>query len=227
MSTLPALSVPGHDLVVVDVEGNGQQPPEVIEIAVLPLTRGQDTTPADLRTWLVHPTRPITGLVTGKVHGISNDDVATAPRWPEVADDITAALGRRAVVAHNASVERRVLAAHLPDWQPPLWLDTLRLAKAVWPGLAGGYGLDNLIRHSALPPPELTAWRFDNQAVTPPGRHRAGYDTWMTATILITLIRDGRLDADQLLSAARLPDPTKPRAGNASDDAAPEHGGLW
>lgn len=52
--TAPAaeLWLPGvlasRELVVVDVEGNGRQPPEIIEIALLPLTTTRHTTPT---TW--------------------------------------------------------------------------------------------------------------------------------------------------------------------------------
>lgn len=223
MSTLATVRLPwqsdsaGHDVVVVDVEGNGQQPPEIVEIALLALTSGRDLTPADLLTWLVRPTRPITSLVTRKVHGISNADVATAPRWDEVAGAVATALERRVVVAHNASVERRVLAEHVPSWRPPLLLDTMRLAKAVWPGLPGGYGLDNLIRHAALTPPDLPTEVAGPDRMR---RHRAGYDTWMTAALLVTLVRAGELDWGQLLTAARLPDPSGCETADTQD-------GLW
>jgi exodeoxyribonuclease X len=222
----PALRLPwrvdpaGHDVVVVDVEGNGQQPPEIVEVALLPLTSGREATPADLQTWLVRPARPITPLVTRKVHGISNTDVATAPRWDEVAGAIATVLEGAVVVAHNAWVERRVLSEHLPTWRPPFLLDTMRLAKSVWPDLSGGYGLDNLIRHAALTPSNLPS-----EGTEPDGmrRHRAGYDAWMTAVLLVTLVRDGELDWDQLLTAARLPNPHEPTTRPAAD----AQDGLW
>lgn len=65
----------GHDIAVVDVEGNGQNPPEVIEIAIIPVA-GTVVSPGDTRSWLVKPKNPITPIVTHKVHGITNDDVA-------------------------------------------------------------------------------------------------------------------------------------------------------
>lgn len=226
MNAPPTLRFPwrldpaGHDVVVVDVEGNGQQPPEIVEIALLPLTSGREATPANLQTWLVRPARPITPLVTRKVHGISNADVATAPRWDEVASAIATALEHRVVVAHNASVERRILTEHLPTWRPPLLLDTMRLAKSVWPDLPGGYGLDNLIRHAALTPPNLPSDITGRDGMR---RHQAGYDAWMTAVLLVTLVRDGELDWDQLLTVARLPDPPGPTTRPATD----AQDGLW
>ncbi|OZM76591.1 3'-5' exonuclease [Pseudonocardia sp. MH-G8] len=238
MSEVPGLAFPwraditGRDVVVVDVEGNGQQPPEIVEIAILSLGSNRDVSTSDLRTWLVRPTRPITGLVTGRVHGITNADVAIAPRWTDIATEVAAVLGDRVVIAHNATVERRVLADHLPSWRPPLMLDTLRLAKTVWPALPGGYGLDNLIRHAALTPPNITGAL--GAASTQGRRHRAGYDTWMTAALLITLVRGGGLTWDQLLTAACLPDPAPPQppgtsgsAGAAGQSGNGETEGLW
>jgi DNA polymerase III epsilon subunit-like protein len=202
----------GQRLVVVDVEGNGQQPPEIVEIAVLPLN---GTTPAqapDLRTWLVRPARPITSIVTRKAHGIRNQDVAACPPWREVAPDVAAALEGRVLVAHNAAVERRVLAAHLPGWEPPQVLDTMRLAKSMWPEL-GRYGLDPLIDHAGITPPTVESSSH---------RHRAGYDTLLTVELFLALVEtatDRGLGWDQVVTAAQL------NAAKA-DPAAPE-GGLW
>ncbi|MGW4720935.1 3'-5' exonuclease [Nocardia sp. NPDC004260] len=68
----------GKDFAVVDVEGNGQTPPEIIEIAILPVS-GATVGVDDMRSWLVRPARPITPIVTRKVHGITNADVAECP----------------------------------------------------------------------------------------------------------------------------------------------------
>ena len=63
---------------VADVEGNGQQPPDLVELAVLPITDGIIGEPV---SWLVKPPRPITSFATG-IHGISGKDVASAPSLP-------------------------------------------------------------------------------------------------------------------------------------------------
>jgi DNA polymerase III epsilon subunit-like protein len=158
-ASLPA-ALTGQQLAVVDVEGNGQQPPEIIEIAVLPVDG--EVSGEHLRLWLIRPERPINPMVTRKVHGISNEDVAHCPPWSAVATEVEPLLTERTLVAHNASVELNVLTAHLPAWKPPMVLDTLRLAKHVLPNLSGGYGLDNVVRvgraghqrhqRAALPP---------------------------------------------------------------------------
>jgi len=194
----------GKHLVVVDVEGNGQQPPEIIELAALPIDNG--ATPEDMRTWLVRPRREITGLVTRRVHGITNADVADRPTWPEIAGQVRELISSRALVAHAASVEYRVLSDHLPDYRPALVLDTLRLAKHVWPGLPG-YGLDALVTHTAL----------DTSAV-PQRHHRATYDTWCAWLLLCALAEQGGMDWAGLVQAAMLP---------TSPHGSPQREGLW
>lgn len=202
---LPA-ALRGRRLVVVDVEGNGQPSPEIIELAALPIDTDHSGVETDMRTWLIRPRQPITAMVTRKVHGIRNQDVAGCPAWAEVADDIARLLHGRTLVAHNASVEHRVIGAHLPDWRAPLVLDTLRLAKHVWPGLPA-YGLDKLVAHARIDPAGFAA----------AGHHRAAYDTWCAWQLLQRLLADSDLDWTRLVTAAALP-------GTASDE--PE-GGLW
>lgn len=181
----------GREFAVVDVEGNGQTPPEIIEIAILPVSR-DDVVVQEIRSWLIRPIRPITPVVTRKVHGITNGDVDGKPSWAEVSEQISGALADRILVAHNANVERRVLSEHLPGWAPPMVLDTLRLAKAVWPGLVGGYGLERLVTHADL----------DGNAVVDQGHHRAGWDAWAAWQLLVRLTEESGLDWDGLVQAA-------------------------
>ncbi|WP_330249704.1 3'-5' exonuclease [Nocardia sp. NBC_00565] len=193
-----------QQLVVVDVEGNGQNPPEIIEIAALPVD-GPISAEA-LRSWLIKPHQPVTPIVTRKVHGITNVDLADCPQWHEVAEEIDSVLFGRVLIAHNAVVERRVLAVHLPDWNPPLILDTLRLAKSVWQGLES-YSLDKLIERGQL-----------DIAAAGQCYHRARYDTWAAWQLLCALIEDGGLDWSGVVAAAALSEfRPSPEPG----------GGLW
>ncbi|MGV9673894.1 3'-5' exonuclease [Nocardia sp. NPDC003482] len=195
----------GQQLAVVDVEGNGHNPPEIIEIAVLPITDLTD--PANMRAWLIRPQNPISSIVTRKVHGITNSDVADSPTWEQVAPEIRSALEGRILVAHNAKVESSVIGRHLPGWAPPLVLDTLRLAKKVWPGLSG-YSLDKLIESAKL----------DITAIQTQGYHRAAYDAWAAWQLLARLTTDSGFAWPDLVAAAATPDYAP----------APEpEGGLW
>jgi DNA polymerase III epsilon subunit-like protein len=191
-------------LVVVDVEGNGQQVPEIVEVGILATDLG--ATSEDLRSWLIRPTRRISTIVSNKVHGITNVEVAGCPAWPEVADEIAELLADRTLIAHNASVEHRVLTAHLPDWKPTLVLDTLRLAKQVWP-TAPGYSLGGLIRHGGI-------------IVDLPGSraHRAPYDAWCAWKLLCRLVGDSGMGWPDVVSIAALP---------GFVPAVEPDGGLW
>ena len=191
-------SLRGRKLVVVDVEGNGQQPPEIVEIAALPIDDGQ-LGPAT--TWLVKPRKPINPIVTRKVHGIRNADVVDQPSWADVEAQVNTAISGRVLVAHNATVERGVLRAHLPGWEPSLVLDTLRLARHVWPGL-GSYGLDHLTEHLAL-----TADDIDGR------RHRATYDAQLTWRLLNAALMASGATWNTLVDASALPGVAAPEDG--------------
>jgi len=171
-ATHPALA--GQRLVVVDVEGNGQQPPEIVELAAVTIT---DSTVSEPVSWLVKPDRPITAPVTRKVHGISNTHVAAAPPFVEIHHQVEAVLAGGWLVAHNARVKVELLARQLPGFVPAGVLDTLRLARVLWPG-RDSYGLDALIRQE----------RLDLSVVAASRRHRAAYDAWATALLLLRLL---------------------------------------
>ncbi|WP_433709682.1 exonuclease domain-containing protein [Nocardia sp. CA-084685] len=189
----------GKDFAVVDVEGNGQTPPEIIEIAILAVS-GETVEADEMRSWLIRPARPITPIVTRKVHGITNTDVAECPTWPEVSDKIEATLTDRILIAHNANLERRVISEHLPGWTPPMVLDTLKLAKTVWPGI-GGYALEKLVTHAEL----------DTTAISDQGHHRAGWDTWAAWQLLVRLVDDSGFGWDELVQAAAPAEFIQPR----------------
>lgn len=61
-------------LFIVDVEGNGATPPNLVEVAAIPVENGEPQ-PAAARTWLVRPPAPIPPRIT-RIHGITNEMVA-------------------------------------------------------------------------------------------------------------------------------------------------------
>lgn len=157
---------------VVDVEGNGQQPPDLVELAVVPITDGGIEEPV---SWLVKPERPIKYFAT-RIHGITTADVADAPSFESIAGEVRASLDVSALIAHNAHVDIGVLQRELPGWQPPEVFDTLKLARRLLPDQPG-YKLGMLVR--AL-----------NLAEGLPGGlapHRATYDALVTARLFIRL----------------------------------------
>ncbi|WP_406177912.1 exonuclease domain-containing protein [Streptomyces canus] len=175
-------------VLVVDVEGNGTNPPDLVEIAALPVRDGQPDT-STAKAWLIRPERPVTARAVS-IHGLTNELLADQPAWAELADSVHNFLGWDWICAHNAHVDYRELSRHLPKWEPAGVIDTLRLAKATYKGLPS-YTLDALLKH--VEPDLSQAPRV--------GRHRATYDAYATAQLLLAMASHYRT-WDQLIAAA-------------------------
>lgn len=158
--------------VVVDVEGNGQQPPDLVELAIVPIVGGVIGKPV---SWLVKPNEPIKHFVT-RIHGLTNKDVADAPVFADIKDDVLRALDADALIAHNAHVDVGVLRRKLDDWECPEVLDTLKLARRLVPD-AGSYQLGGLVEAFQLAE-ELP------EGLMP---HRATYDALVAARLFVRL----------------------------------------
>ncbi|MFE2494000.1 exonuclease domain-containing protein [Streptomyces scopuliridis] len=160
------------DYAVVDVEGNGHRPPDMVELAVVSIVGGMIGEPV---SWLVRPGQPITPMAQ-RVHGISNESVSTAPRFEDIKDDVLRALNASALVAHNAHVDVNVLQRKLVDWQCPEVFDTLKLSRRFVPDRMSH-------RLGAL------AEAFQLTADVPDGMrpHRAGYDALVAARLFVHL----------------------------------------
>jgi DNA polymerase III epsilon subunit-like protein len=168
------------DYVVVDVEGNGQQPPELVELAVVPITGGEIGKPL---AWLIRPSRPIKPFAT-QIHGLSNQDVAACPALADIAAEIIAALHADALVAHTAYVDVAVLRRQLTGWKVPEVFDTLKIARQLVPGVRN-YQLGTLAQELHLAeglPDDLHP-------------HRATYDALVAARLFVLLAgRAGSLE---------------------------------
>jgi DNA polymerase III epsilon subunit-like protein len=177
-------------VLVVDVEGNGATPPDLVEVATVPIINGYaDHTRS--RNWLIKPAQPITSFAT-RVHGITNQAVADEATWTELAADVEKTLDGAWIAAHNAAaVEYRVLTAHLPTWSPAGVLDTLRLSRTVYRD-APKHNLDTMIEHTGI-----------ETATIPGARHRAGFDATATALLLLNLAR--HFDTFEELAAVGVP----------------------
>lgn len=158
--------------VVVDVEGNGHQPPDLVELAAVPIVGGSIGEPT---SWLVRPGQSIMYFAT-RIHGLTNQDVADAPVFAAIKDEVLAALDADALVAHNAHVDVSVLRRKLGDWKTPEVFDTLKLARRLLPE-AGGYKLGTLVDS------------FNLAEGMPDGLspHRAGYDALVAARLFVHL----------------------------------------
>ncbi len=158
--------------VVVDVEGNGQQPPDPVELAAVPIVAGVVAEPV---SWLVRPDEPIKHFAT-RIHGLTNKDVADCPSFTDIKVDVLLALSHPALVAHNAHVDLSVLQRKLTGWEPPEVFDTLKLARRLMPG-QDSYRLGSLVETFKLAeglPEDLSP-------------HRATYDALVAARLFVSL----------------------------------------
>lgn len=186
--------------VAIDTEttgGSTRHGHRIIEIAAMRFT------PTGAReSWsrMLWPHRPISPGAA-RVHGLSSDDLQSAPCFHEVAQEFLEFVGRDPVVMHNAPFDARFFAVHLAEtdlmWQPRIY-DTLRLLR----------------RHYALPSNSLgPAVRALGLAATP--THRALADAAATAALFRRILQDGRVRSEEGLVALHgppraLPDVERP-----------------
>ena len=128
------LSTPIDDvpLAYLDVETTGLNPSlgdRVCEIAIL---RCQCDEPIDAVEQLINPQRRI-GAGAAAVNGLSDEDLADAPPFAQVAQRVLAVIDGAVLVGHNTPFDLGFLATELGRMGikhvEPLALDTLRLAK--------------------------------------------------------------------------------------------------
>ncbi len=165
----------GIRYLAIDIEGNGQQPPDVVELGIVIIEDGRVASAPQV--WLVRPEKPITHFAT-RIHHISNKDVASAPDLESVQADILNVLCSDYIIAHNASVDYGVLSRKFTNWKPKEVLDTLRMARKIVPGLKS-YSLDKLVSEFSL---DFDLDRTDIKA------HRAGYDALIAARLFLYLL---------------------------------------
>ncbi|MFF4859931.1 PolC-type DNA polymerase III [Streptomyces rubiginosohelvolus] len=172
-------------IVVIDFEGltPAGRPAEPIEVAALAL-RAREGRLVEVGRFEALMRPPADAPVTARdvqLKGITQRMLDSAAPAAEVMARLDAHLTAPPyrLVAHHASTEAGIIArqaAHCPVLASTPLLDTLRLAKAVLPGLRS-YGLDSLLDHYAIS--------------TPPGRHRAMPDVEVTSEVLNRLLDDG------------------------------------
>ena len=106
------------------------------------------------------------------IHRITDQMVAGAPAWPAVYPDLQRLMQGRVVVGHSIpfdlTIMRHECERHGLDWEPPVFVDTLRLASLLNPALkdldlenlARVYHIELRGRHTALGDALVTAELF-------------------------------------------------------------------
>jgi len=171
-------------ITVFDLETTGLDPKRghrVVEIAGVRIENGIITD----RTFnsLVNPERDIP-FETKQIHGISNEDVATAPTMMAVLPQFLEFAAGTTLIAHNAAFDRGFLESEKEFcWgyiETPEPLCSMRLSQSLFP---------TNFRHSL----DFLSEKFQMQL--PQGRHRALPDVLHTAQILLKMIEIGKISS--------------------------------
>ncbi|WP_273054618.1 MULTISPECIES: 3'-5' exonuclease [Hyphomonas] len=160
----------------VDVEGNGGSPPEIVEVAIVEL-KDLELTGRSF-SWRVKPIEPIKPAVT-RIHGITNEDVASAPSIEDIEDGVRTWIDDLPIVGHNVKVEVDALTRAFPEWSPVAAYDTLALARSLHPELES-HALGKLGGHF-----NLIGRAAD---ISGGSDHEAGYDAVLCALLLKALL---------------------------------------
>ena len=127
---------------------------------------------------LVNPGQPIPYFIQSMT-GITDEMVADAPRFEQVAEKVYELLKDNIFIAHNVNFDYSFIKAHLRDAGYELnsrKLCTVRLSRKIFPGLIS-YSLGKLCNALGIPIYE---------------RHRAGGDTEATVKVFQLLLENDR-----------------------------------
>ena len=179
---------------VFDVETTGMSPvtDRVVEIAAIRIER--DGSESCFQT-LVDPGRSIPAAVVS-IHHITDEMVSGGPRFSEAARKFLEFAEGSTLAAHNARFDLGFLQEGLARCGLPLWkgrtIDTLKLVRRCWPGLAS-YRLQDL----------RARFRLEDEAGND-APHRAGADVYWTEQLL-KLALERALRAGETAAAGKKP----------------------
>jgi len=139
--------------VVMDTETTGFQAysqDEIVSIALLEL-HGLEKTDREFKT-LINPERPIP-LSSTEIHGISDIDVADAPKLSDKLPEIMSFIGSAVLIGHHINFDIRFLNKRLQklagcSLQNP-WIDTMLLFLELT-GKMGHYSLEDVAQVSGV-----------------------------------------------------------------------------
>ncbi len=138
LSGLPLTAIPA---VALDTETTGLDVTEdrVVEVAAVRLDANAEATQNHYSS-LVNPGKPIPASSTA-IHNITDDEVASAPRFPAVMKELSAWIGKSVVVGYAIGFDLAVLRSehqrHGMPWTTPRSLDVRHLMQLVQPDLPG------------------------------------------------------------------------------------------
>ncbi len=197
-------------VIILDTETTGISPDEghrIIEIGCIELVNYRK---GDQRQWYLNPERDIPREATA-VHGITNEQVADAPLFADIAADFIDFIKSDRLVIHNAGFDLGFLNSELqrlslPQIAEKRAIDTLAMARRKFPGAPAS--LDALCRR----------FKIDNSNRT---FHGALLDSEPLAEVYIELMGGNQfnLDFDLAPEPAAIPETGQPIAIDSRDES--------
>jgi len=117
---------------IIDTEGNGAQPCEIIEVAMVEMVDLRLTGRACRQRF--RPKNPVTWHAK-QVHGISNKDLEGCRPIEDYLGSIRKLITDEPIAGHAVHVELGLLSSCMEDWSPRLAYDTLRMVRRAYPDL--------------------------------------------------------------------------------------------
>jgi DNA polymerase III epsilon subunit-like protein len=178
-----SMAIFNAEITVLDYESTGSLrgfPNEPWQIGMVSLKNGKVDPASRFESLLrVDINRPFNPHAPGR-HAQLRDEIAGAPAPQELWPQIMPRLTQFPLCAHNIATEKKFIRAMAPMHRFGLWIDTLKVARKVWPGCAS-YALEDLIVMLDLKPKVETLCPGK-------GAHDALYDAVASAMLLQHLL---------------------------------------
>ncbi len=134
--------------IAIDLETTSLEPTkgQIIEVAAVRFRKGKEVAKF---TTLVNPEKKIPFIVSD-ITGITDADVANAPTFDAVKDELSEFIGENPIVGHNVSFDLAFLKANGLEFGAAVY-DTWKLATIAFTGFAS-YSLENIAPRLGLDP---------------------------------------------------------------------------
>lgn len=166
-----------EDFAVLDTETTGLgRRDEIIEVGVV------DASGATLVQTLIWPRSGGVPQGATRVHGLTIDDLAGAPTWPEALEELRSALQGRRVLAWNAPFDERMVQQSSRAWRMRSGLPAFECAMRAYAFARGMRSGRSKLAEAAAEEGVSTAAQS----------HRSVDDARLTLAVLTSLAGDGR-----------------------------------
>ena len=125
----------------IDIEVTGNNPPEIVEIAVVWVVNG--IIEGDI-SWLVKPNNEISWRAI-KIHWINDNMLIDKLTFKDIKEEVSNIINNSYLLSHNVSVEKDFLVEQMPEWKPLGFIDTLKLSRKLITSV-DSYSLEKLTK---------------------------------------------------------------------------------